>query len=144
MSGKRPGLGQLVTGAGGVLLLVSLFLPWAEAGGVRQDGFQLLSGGDLFLSIVGLVAIATAFTWGRYGLFRPDMSMNGATDLLGLTATIVLIWTIFFDLPSGAETEVGAFLSLIASLAITCGAGDYSTLRGASWFPRIGDNARRE
>ena len=86
MTEKMLGTGQLITGAGGVLLIVSLFLPWAGAGGTSQTGFELLTVGDVFLLIVGLVAIATALTWKRYGLFRPDLSMNGAADLLGVVA----------------------------------------------------------
>ena len=129
--------GQLITGAGGVLLIVSLFLPWAGAGEAHRTGFELLTIGDGLLLIVGLVAIAAALTWGRYGLFRPDLSMNGAADLLGLVATILLTWLIVFDFPSGASREVGVFLSLVATIAITGGAGDYSTLRGAPLFPRI-------
>ena len=32
---KKPGPLQLITGAGGVLLIVSLFLPWAAVVGER-------------------------------------------------------------------------------------------------------------
>jgi hypothetical protein len=126
-----------------VLLIFSLFLPWAGVRGTHQSGFQLLAVGDVLLLIVGLVAIAAALTWGRYGLFRPDLSMNGAADLLGLVATILLAWLILFDFPAGASRGVGMFLALVAAIAITAGAGDYGTLRGAPWFPRIGTDARR-
>lgn len=140
---NKLGPGQLITGAGGVLLIVSLFLPWAGAGGTSQTGFELLTVGDVFLLIVGLVAIATALTWKRYGLFRPDLSMNGAADLLGVVATILLAWLIIFDFPPGASREVGVFLALVATIAIAGGVGDYSTLRGAPLFPRIDADKRR-
>jgi hypothetical protein len=137
MTGRKPAPGQLITGAGGVLLVVSLFLPWAGDGKMQRTGFELLTIGDALLLIVGLVAIAAALTWGRYGLFRPDVSLNGAADLLGVVATILLVWLIVFDFPSGASREVGVFLALVAAIAIAGGAGDYSTLRGAPLFPRI-------
>lgn len=147
MSKKKPVPGQLITGAGGVLLIVSVFLPWAGAGETHRTGFELLTIGDVLLLIVGLVAIVAALTWGRYGLFRPDLSLNGAADLLGLVATILLAWLILFDFPSGASREVGVFLALVAAIAIASGAGDYSTLRGAPLFPRIdagsGEHHRR-
>lgn len=143
MTEKKPGPGQLITGAGGVLLIVSLLLPWAETGGTSRTGFELLTIGDVFLLIVGLVAIAAALTWGRYGLFRPDLSLNGAADLLGVVATILLAWLILFDFPSGANREVGVFLALIAATAIAGGVRDYSTLRGAPLFPRIDAGKRR-
>ena len=143
MTRKKPVPGQLIAGAGGVLLIVSLFLPWAGSGGKDRTGFELLTVGDAFLLIVGLVAIAAALTWRRYGLFRPDLSLTGAADLLGLVATILLTWLILFDFPSGGGREVGVFLALGAAIAITAGVGDYSPLRGAPWFPRIDSDARR-
>lgn len=133
----KPKLGQAITGAGGVLLIVSLFLPWAGAAGADQTGFELLTMGDVFLLIVGLVAIAAALVWGRFGLFRPDVSVTGAADLLGVVATTVVAWLILFDFPSGASREIGVYLTLVATIAIAGGAGDYSTLRGAPLFPRI-------
>ena len=136
--------GRLITGAGGVLLIASLFLPWAGAGGADKTGFELLTTSDVFLLIAGLVAIAAALTWGRFGLFRPDLSLNGAADLLGLVAIALVVWTILFDFPSGASREPGAFLALVATVAIAGGAGDYSTLRGAPLFPRIASRERQD
>ena len=100
----------MVAGAGGVLLIVSLFLPWASAEGADRTGLELLTMADAFLLIVALVAIGAALTWGRFGLFRPDMSVNGAADLLGVVATILLAWFILFDFPPGASREIGVFL----------------------------------
>ena len=143
MTKGRPELGQVVTAAGGVLLIVSLFLPWASAEGADRTGFELLTMADTFLLIVALVAIGAALTWGRFGLFRPDMSVNGAADLLGVVATILLAWLILFDFPSGASREIGVYLALVATAAIACGSGDYSLLRGAPLFPRIDEGERR-
>ena len=132
----------MITGAGGILLIVSLFFPWAGVG-EQPNRVRALTDGDVLLLIVGLVAIAAALTWGRFGLFRPDMSMNAAADLLGVVATILLAWLIIFDFPSGASREIGVFLALVAAIAIAGGVGDYSTLRGAPLFPRIDTDERR-
>jgi hypothetical protein len=135
MSTSKRGPGQLIAGAGGVLLIVSLFLPWAGAGGVDRTGWELWTMADVFLLIVGLFAIAAAITGGHIGLFRPDMSLNGATDLLGVVSTLLMLWLIVFDFPEGAGREIGAFLALIGAAVVAGGAGDYSTLRGAPMFP---------
>jgi membrane-bound metal-dependent hydrolase YbcI (DUF457 family) len=132
-----PRRAQSTMGAGGVLLIVSLFLPWAGTEEADRTGFELLTMADGFLLIAGLVAIAAALTRGRFGLFRPDLSLTGAADLLGVVATILVAWLILFDFPSGASREIGVFLALVATIAIAGGAGDYSTLRGAPLFPRI-------
>ena len=118
-------------------LIASLFLPWASAGGVDRSGFELWTMADVFLLIVGVVAVAAATTGGRFGFFRPDVSLNGAADLFGVVATLLLAWLLVFDFPSDAGRESGAFLALIGAMAIAGGAGDYSTLRGAPLFPRL-------
>jgi len=137
MSITKPGPGQLIAGAGGVLLIVSLFLPWASADGVERSGWELFAMADVFLLTVGLVAIATALTGGRFGVFRPDLSLNGAADLLGLVAIVLIAWLVIFDFPDGAGREVGVLLALAAAVTVAAGVGDYRPLRGAPWFPRM-------
>lgn len=129
----RPGLGQLTAGAGGALLIVSLFLPWAS----ERTGWQLLTMADVLLLVVGVVAIGTTLTGGRFGLFRPDLSLNGLADGLGVLTTILIAWFVIFDFPVGAGRDVGAILALVAAAAVAGGAGDYSTLSGAPLFPRV-------
>jgi hypothetical protein len=138
---SKPGLGQLIAGAGGALLIVSLFLPWADIEGVNRSGWELWTMADVFFLIAGITALSAAVTGGRIGLFRPDLSLNGATDLLGVVSTILLTWLIVFDFPEGAGREIGVFLALIAAIAIMGGAGDYRVLRGGSVFPTPHDEA---
>ena len=142
MTSTKHGLGRLICGTGGGLLIVSLFLPWA-GGAVDLSGWELWTIGDVFLLIVGLVAIAMALTGGRVGLFRPDLSLSGAADLLGLVATVVLTWLVIFDFPEGASREIGVFLALIGAMAVAGGAGDYAPLRGAPWFPETSERGPR-
>lgn len=129
---SKPGIGQLIAGAGGVLLIVSLFLPWADVQGVSQTGWEFSTMADVFFLIAGLVAIGAMITGGRMSFFRPDLSLNAATDLLGVVATLLLAWLLVFDFPVNADPEIGAFLALIAAVAIMGGAGDYSVLRRGS------------
>lgn len=141
MSTINPGFGRLLAGAGGALLIVSLFLPWADSlDGASRNGWELLRTTDVLFLIVGVFGIAAATTGGRFGFFRPDLSMNAATDILGVVATTVLGWLILFDFPSGASREPGVYLALIAAIAIACGAGDF---RVRSLFPSIPDRERR-
>ena len=140
MSTISPGFGRLLAGAGGVLLLTSLFLPWADnSNGASPNGWELSATSDVLFVIVGLCAIAAAITGGRFGFFRPDVSLNGATDILGVAAAIVLGWLILFDFPSDTSRAVGVYLALVGALAIACGAGDF---RVTSLFPAIPDRNR--
>jgi hypothetical protein len=142
MINTKPGPGQLIAGAGGVLLIVSLFLPWASVGGAQRSGWELLTMADVFLLTAGLVAIGTALTGGRIGVFRPDLSLNAAADLLALVAILLIAWLALFDFPAGADREIGLLLALGAVVTIAAGVGDYSPLRGAPWFPRLGSDER--
>jgi hypothetical protein len=137
----NPGFGRLLAGAGGVLLIVSLFLPWADSlDGASRNGWELSRTTDLLCVMVGLLGIAAATTGGRFGFFRPDLSLNATADILGVVATIVLGWLILFDFPSGASREPGVYLALIAAITIACGAGDF---RVRSLFPKIPDRGDR-
>jgi len=51
MSGRTPL--RLVIGGGGVLLIGSLFMPWARG----RSGWELLTTADVFFLIVGIVAL---------------------------------------------------------------------------------------
>ena len=140
MTTIHPGFGRLLAGAGGALLIVSLFLPWADSlDGASRNGWELSRTTDVFLVIVGVLGIAAGTTGGRFGFFRPDLSLNATADILGVVATIVLGWLILFDFPSGAGREAGVYLALVAGFAISCGAGDF---RVRSLFPRMPDGDR--
>ena len=140
MSTINPGFGRLLAGCGGALLIGSLFIPWSEsAAGVSQTGWELLTVSDVLFLITGLFGIAAAITGGRFGFFRRDLSLNGATDILGLTAGTLLAWLIVFDWPSGASRQAGLYLALVAAAAIATGAGDF---RVTSLFPGIPERDR--
>jgi hypothetical protein len=143
MMTTKSGRGQLIAGAAGVLLIVSLFLPWASVGGAERSGWELLTMADAFLLTAGLVAIGTTLTGGRIGVFRPDLSLNGAADLLALVAILLIAWLALFDFPVAADREIGVLLALGSAVAIAAGVGDYRPLHGAPWFPRIGDEESR-
>ena len=96
---------------------------------------------DVFFLIVGTVAMGVAITGGRLGLFRPDVSLIGATDILAVVATIMIAWLLIFDFPEGASREIGVLLALIAAAAIAGGVGDYRVLRGGSLFPKTTSEA---
>lgn len=136
MTTNQPGPGQLIAGAGGALLIVSLFLPWADAGGSSRSGWELWTMADLLFLIAGSFAIGAAITGGRFGLFRPDLSLNGATDLLGVVSTLLIGWLVIFDFPAGASREIGVFLALAGAIVVAGGIGDYRVFSGAPLFPR--------
>ena len=136
---SKPGIGQWIAGAGGVLLIVSLFLPWMEAQGQSQTGWEFSTMADVFFLIAGTLAVAALLTGGRVTLFRPDLTLNAATDIFGVASSLMLGWLLLFDVPSGADPQAGAFLALAGAVAVLGGAGDYSMFRrGSSMEQSVG------
>jgi hypothetical protein len=131
-----PRFGRLLAGTGGVLLLVALFLPWAG----DRDGWELLRAADVLLVIVALCGIAAAISGGRYGFFRPDVSLNGAADMLAVAASVALGWMMLFDYPSGGGPRAGAYLALVGAITVATGAGDFKV---KSLFPKPPERGSR-
>ena len=138
MTTINPGFGRLLAGCGGALLIASLFVPWSDPAGVDRSGWETLQISDLFFLITGLCGVAAAVTGGRFGFFRPDLSLNGMTDILGVIATILVAW-LLLDFPSGADPQLGVYLALVAAIAIATGAGDF---RVRTLFPRMPEGDR--
>lgn len=115
MDVSRMGQGERIAGVGGVLLFISLFLPWFG----DVSGWEGQSTTDLYLLITAAVAIACAL---GVGLPLAGVTMDGAAALLGGVATVLLLWLILFDFPDGVDRGIGIFLALIASVVIVFGA----------------------
>jgi hypothetical protein len=141
MSAATPTHLRLVAGAGGALLIASLFLPWADAAGVRQSAWQLNTVLAVYLVIVGAFGIATAITGGQYDIGRADVSLIGATDLLNTTAIVLLAWLIF-EFPEHATRQAGLWGALVLVTITGLAVADYRPLRGAPWFAPIGTGGR--
>lgn len=139
MSTIKPRFGRLLAGSGAVLLLASLFMPWVESRGVTRTGWEAQTGLDVFFLIAALLGLAAAITGGRFGFFRPDLSLNGATDITAVWATTILAWLVIFDWPIGGSREVGVYLALAGAAAIATGTGDFKV---RSLFPRMPEAER--
>lgn len=128
---------ELIAGASGVILIVALFLPWAD----DANAWDLMPGPAAICAIAGITALVCALTRGRIGVFRPDVSVGGAADLFSVVAAIMIAWFLI-DLPDGASTEAGIFVALAAACAIFMAVGDYASFRGAPAFPRLDKTER--
>lgn len=135
MSTINAGLGRLLAGCGGALLIASLFMPWSESGaGADQSGWELFAVADGLFLITGLLGLCAAVTGGRFGFFRPDLSLNATADIVAVIASVLIAWLLVFDWPSGASRELGVYLALAAAAVIATGAGDFKI---KSLFPKL-------
>lgn len=132
-------LRRLVCGAAGASLIVALFLPWASVQSADRGGWELWKLTFPLCVLLAVCALATAITGGQFGLNRPDVSIIGATDLLGVVTTVTLAWLLFYELPAHASRQPALILALISAAAAAIAAADYGPLRGAPLFPRMVD-----
>jgi hypothetical protein len=117
-SGLRQG--QAVAAGGGLLLIISLFLPWFGAAGAESlSGWEGQTTDDIYLLITALVALGALALGG--GAMLPGLTWSGATALLGGVATILMLWLVVIDFPDGGDRKIGLFLGLLAVLVIAAG-----------------------
>jgi hypothetical protein len=127
--------GQLIAAIGAVVLLVAMFLPWIGVSGTSiPAGIAVPSGVDtssteniwkgstldVYLLITVVVAAIPAL------LALTDSAeefsfVSAATFLLGVVAVILVIAFLTVDFPDGADRKYGAFIGLVAAIAIAFG-----------------------
>jgi hypothetical protein len=118
MDASKLSQGQLVAAAGGVGLIVSLFLSWTSGVfGGSLSAFDAFSGMDIILLLIGVVALV--FAGASAADAAGSMPPNGAwiVSALGLVA---FGWSFGWDIED-SSAGIGAWLALIASIAITYG-----------------------
>jgi hypothetical protein len=143
MASRSPGPGELVAGAGGVLLLLTMFLPWfgvdssarlpdgrvVEVGGGNVNAWDAFSGTDLVLAAAAIVAIALLVT--SWVVAPPTWLTLATIGLAALSAMLILVGLISApdlvtdpaeDTAYETGRRLGAFLGLIWTAAIAWGA----------------------
>jgi hypothetical protein len=137
LSRLRPG--ELIAAAGGVALLVVMFLKWYElqgAGGIRSIGltaWEAFSVTDLVLALAALAAIAlAALTAARRSPAVP-VAASVVTSTLGIVATVLLLYRILNQPGPNAfvEVKLGAFVGFLCTLALAAGA--WRSMRDEAW-----------
>jgi hypothetical protein len=143
MASRSPGPGELVAGAGGVLLLLTMFLPWfgvdssarlpdgqvIDVGGGNVNAWQAFSGTDLILAAAAIVAIAllaasyyvappTPLTLATIGL----AAFGAMLIVVGLISAPDLVVDPAEDTAYETGRRLGAFLGLLCTAAIAWGA----------------------
>ena len=132
---ERKALGPMrgIVAAAGAALIVSVFLPWADAAEGGTTAWDLEPAIAVLCLLAGAVALIGAATDGQIGLFRPDVSSSAAADLLNVAATAAVAAFVLFD---DASPAAGAYLALASAAVAACGSADWRVLRGAPLFPR--------
>ncbi|MFN3008184.1 hypothetical protein [Mycolicibacterium wolinskyi] len=130
---------RLVCGAAGALMVVAMLLPWAHVQDADRIAWDLWRLTFPLCVALAVCALTTAITGGQIGLNRPDVSIIGATDGLGVITAVTLAWLLLYDFPAHASRQPALILALVSAAAAAFAAADYRPLRGAPLFPRMVD-----
>jgi hypothetical protein len=129
---KPPRVGEILAGAFGALLLVSLFLPWyrAEApacvGGScpeapQTSAWEAFAALDLLLLITALAGIGLLAVEVTLRSPAIPVAWSAVTALLGVVASGLVLWRTLSP-PGGSDMEaVFALLGLGAAIGLTVG-----------------------
>lgn len=134
MDTGRLSQGQMIAAVSAVVLLVAMFLPWIGADvpdlpagvpvpdDVGDDSQNIWEGSslDVYLLITAIVATLPALLAVSGGAEEFSF-VSAATFLLGVVGTILVIAFLTVDFPDGAERKFGAFIGLLACIAIAYG-----------------------
>jgi hypothetical protein len=122
MDVRRLRAGEWITGLGGALLLVALFLPWYDEGAVSPTGWQSFTVIDVVLAAVGLAALLVPVITAQQRAPAVPLAMEALVDLAGLVA-LVLVLIRVVNLPGDASARAaGLWVGLVATVVIVAGA----------------------
>ena len=116
LSRVRPG--EAMAGLFGLLLLVSLFVPWFE----DADAWEALTVVDLLLATTAAMAIALPVISASNAKTDAPISASALTALAGFIASVLVLYRLLDPVGDGSR-RIGLYLALIASLGITVAVG---------------------
>jgi hypothetical protein len=116
---RRLRVGEWIVGASGVLLVVSLFLPWyADPSKTAWEAFTVL---DVLFALLALAAIAVPIITATHRVPAVPLATESLTALFGLIG-LVLVLIRVLNLPGEASgRDIGLWLGFAATLGIFAG-----------------------
>jgi hypothetical protein len=117
MDVRRLRAGELIAGAAGFVLLVSLFLSWYDG----QSGWESLGILDVILALVALDAIAIPIVTAAYRVPALPLAHQSLTVLVAAVAVLLVLARVV-NIPDWASgREGGLWLGLLATLGVAAG-----------------------
>jgi hypothetical protein len=118
---RRLRVGEWITALAGLVLLVSLFLPWY--GEPDATAWEALAVNDLLLAACALFAVALPFVTAMQPAPAVPIFLDALVTLAGMIASVLVLVRVGF-LPDGADTrEAGLWLALAGALGAAVGGG---------------------
>jgi hypothetical protein len=116
---RRLRAGEWIAGLAGLLLLVSLFLPWYSS--PEATGWEALAVNDVLLAAAALFAIVTLLVTAGQPVPAVPIFLDALMALAGIIASLLVLVRVGF-LPGDADSrEAGLWAGLAGTLGIAVG-----------------------
>jgi formate hydrogenlyase subunit 3/multisubunit Na+/H+ antiporter MnhD subunit len=116
---RRVRIWEWLTGLAGVVLLVSLFLPWYRVAGQSSSGWQWLTVIDVVLAAAGLAAIALPVVTASQRTTAVPQAMTALLAPLLLAAALLAVYRLL-RVPSAhasVQRQIGPWLAAASAVA---------------------------
>jgi drug/metabolite transporter (DMT)-like permease len=117
---RRLRAGEWLALAAGITLIVSLFLPWYETDDGDVSGFAVMSVIDILLVLVAAVGITLAVLQATQTTQTLPVGFGVLTVVTGAIGTLLTLFRLI-DSPGAGDVSWGAWLGLVAVVALTVG-----------------------
>ena len=107
-----------LTGAAGLVLLVSLFLPWYSLGGVSATGWESFSAVDLILALAALCAIALPLVTAVQRTAAVPQAFASLIIWVLTVAAILAVIRLINPPADDGSRDAGVWIAALAALAV--------------------------
>jgi hypothetical protein len=114
---KRLRFGEWLALAGGIAMIVALLLPWYD----DLSGYEALTIIDILLTLIALLAIWLAVAQATQDVPAKPVAAGVLSVVFGALAVLLVVFRLIDAPADGLEVRPGAWLGLLAALAITVG-----------------------
>jgi hypothetical protein len=119
---RRLRAGEWMTGLGGAVLLVALFLPWYDEGAADPTGWEAFAVTDVILALIAMAALLVPVVTAQQRTPAVPLAMEALVALAGLLALILVLFRVL-NLPGDAGgRELGVWLGLLGAFVVFAGA----------------------
>jgi len=118
---RRLRAGEWIAVAGGIALIASLLLPWYDAPTGPLTGYEALTIIDVLLTLIALLALALGVLQATQDTPAKPVAFGVLSVIFGALAVLLVLFRLIDSPAAGLEVRAGAWLGLVAALAITVG-----------------------
>jgi peptidoglycan/LPS O-acetylase OafA/YrhL len=122
---RRLRAGEWIAALSGVVLLVSLFLPWygGDPGAEDASAWEALAAVDVTLALVAAFAVSLLVVTASQRVPAVPIALSALVTLVGLIG-LVLVLVRLASVPDGLDgREYGVWLGLLGTIGIVAGGG---------------------